>query len=264
MPHSGYTICTSEQRPTSTSVSQGFVVVRYSSPPFGSHGPCKHSKPCPLDTGTGVPCRAEPFLIARRMWSPPGKTGGGTVSNQQLELHRGSGPGPRGMDTLRGRVAPPFVHTHMICQADDSCFQAVPGRRSQEPERNFQDGSTATVSHMPRPEATEGPSTHNPGPRIGLIVDQQHTLQCVAFGVATGPRRTSVLLESPPPATHSPCTSERFHQPFARVDQPCHLLPGPGSVPILSGEATHHLGRRSLSPCPCGLSLRTPANLQAP
>ena len=56
MPHSGYTICTSEQRPTSTAVSHGFVVERYSSPPFGSHGPCKHSESCPLDFGTGVPC----------------------------------------------------------------------------------------------------------------------------------------------------------------------------------------------------------------
>ena len=53
MPHSGYTICTSEQRPTSTTVSHGFVVERYSSPPFGSQGPCKHSKPCPLDFGSG-------------------------------------------------------------------------------------------------------------------------------------------------------------------------------------------------------------------
>ena len=53
MPHSGYTICTSEQRPTSTTVSHGFVVERYSSPPFGSQGPCKHSKPCPLDFGPG-------------------------------------------------------------------------------------------------------------------------------------------------------------------------------------------------------------------
>ena len=56
MPHSGYTICTSEQRLTSTTVSHGFVMEWHSSPPFGSHGPCKHSKPRPLDTGTGVPC----------------------------------------------------------------------------------------------------------------------------------------------------------------------------------------------------------------
>jgi len=53
MPHSGYTICTSEQRPASTTVSHGFAVERYSSPPFGSQGPCKHSKPCPLDFGSG-------------------------------------------------------------------------------------------------------------------------------------------------------------------------------------------------------------------
>ena len=53
MPHSGYTICTSEQLPTSTTVSHGFVVEWYSSPPFGSHGPRKHSKPCPLDCGSG-------------------------------------------------------------------------------------------------------------------------------------------------------------------------------------------------------------------
>ena len=56
MPHSGYTICTSEQLLTSTTVSHGFVMEWHSSPPFGSHGPCKHSKPCPLDVGTGVPC----------------------------------------------------------------------------------------------------------------------------------------------------------------------------------------------------------------
>ena len=57
MPHSGYTICTSEQLPTSTTVSHGFVVEWYSSPPFGSHGPCKHSKPCPPDCGPGGPLR---------------------------------------------------------------------------------------------------------------------------------------------------------------------------------------------------------------
>jgi len=53
MPRSGYTICTSEQRPASTTVSHGFAVERYSSPPFGSHGPRKHSEPCPLDCGSG-------------------------------------------------------------------------------------------------------------------------------------------------------------------------------------------------------------------
>ena len=63
MPHSGYTICTSEQRPTSTAVSHGFVVERYSSPPFGSHGPCKHSESCPLDFGTGVPCSSLSLLV---------------------------------------------------------------------------------------------------------------------------------------------------------------------------------------------------------
>ena len=60
MPHSGYTICTSEQRPASTTVSHGFAVGRYSSPPFGSHGPCKHSKPCPLDFGSGVSMQWDP------------------------------------------------------------------------------------------------------------------------------------------------------------------------------------------------------------
>jgi len=60
MPHSGYTICTSEQRPASTTVSHGFAVGRYSSPPFGSHGPCKHSKPCPLDCGSGVSMQWDP------------------------------------------------------------------------------------------------------------------------------------------------------------------------------------------------------------
>ena len=53
MPRSDYTICTSEQRPTSTTVSHGFVVEWHSSPPFGSHGTCAHSKPCPLDFGPG-------------------------------------------------------------------------------------------------------------------------------------------------------------------------------------------------------------------
>ena len=57
MPHSGYTICTSEQLLASTAVSHSFTMARYSSPPFGSHGPCIHSEPCPLDFGTGVPCR---------------------------------------------------------------------------------------------------------------------------------------------------------------------------------------------------------------
>lgn len=56
MPRSGYTICTSEQRLASTPVSQGFAIEWYSSPPFGSHGPCNHSELCPLDIKTGVPC----------------------------------------------------------------------------------------------------------------------------------------------------------------------------------------------------------------
>ena len=64
MPLSGYTICTSEQLPPSTTVSHGFGVEWYSSPPFGSHGPCKHSKPCPLDYRPGDPlqcrCLAHP------------------------------------------------------------------------------------------------------------------------------------------------------------------------------------------------------------
>jgi hypothetical protein len=41
--------------PASTTVSHGFAVEWYSSPPFGSQGPCKHSKPCPMDVGTGDP-----------------------------------------------------------------------------------------------------------------------------------------------------------------------------------------------------------------
>jgi hypothetical protein len=65
MPHSGYTICTSEQRPASTTVSHGFTVGRYSSPPFGSHGPCKHSKPCPLDVGSGDPMQVPPSGMRR-------------------------------------------------------------------------------------------------------------------------------------------------------------------------------------------------------
>jgi len=65
MPHSGYTICTSEQRPASTTVSHGFTVGRYSSPPFGSHGPCKHSKPCPLDVGSGDSMQVPPSGMRR-------------------------------------------------------------------------------------------------------------------------------------------------------------------------------------------------------
>ena len=53
MPHLGYAICTSEQRPASTTVSHGFTVARYSSPPFGSLGPGMHSEPSPLDIGSG-------------------------------------------------------------------------------------------------------------------------------------------------------------------------------------------------------------------
>lgn len=58
MPHSGYTICTSEQLLTSTTVSHGFIMEWYSSPPFGSHGPCNHSEPCPLDFSTGALCQS--------------------------------------------------------------------------------------------------------------------------------------------------------------------------------------------------------------
>lgn len=56
MPHSGYTICTSEQRLSSTTVSHGFDIEWYSSPPFGSHGPRKHSEPGSLNFGAGDPC----------------------------------------------------------------------------------------------------------------------------------------------------------------------------------------------------------------
>ena len=66
MPRSGYTICTSEQRPTSTTVSHGFIVERYSSPPFGSHGTCKHSEPCLTDGGTGGPCSTRPPSLSDR------------------------------------------------------------------------------------------------------------------------------------------------------------------------------------------------------
>jgi len=41
---------------TSTTVSHGFVMAWHSSPPFGSHGPCNHSEPCPMDFSTGVLC----------------------------------------------------------------------------------------------------------------------------------------------------------------------------------------------------------------
>ncbi len=55
MPRSDHTICTSGRRPTSTAVSHGFVVTRYSSPPFGSHDPCTYSEPCPLGSGPAAP-----------------------------------------------------------------------------------------------------------------------------------------------------------------------------------------------------------------
>jgi len=68
MPRSGYTICTSEQLPTSTTVSHGFIVEWYSSPPFGSHGPCKHSKPCPLDFGSGDPMQKTSAISHAAIW----------------------------------------------------------------------------------------------------------------------------------------------------------------------------------------------------
>ena len=64
MPSSGYTICTSEQRLASTAVSHGFAIARHSSPPFGSLGPCKHSEPCPMGCGSGVPCRCDACQVA--------------------------------------------------------------------------------------------------------------------------------------------------------------------------------------------------------
>jgi len=46
---------------TSTTVSHGFIMEWHSSPPFGSHDPCNHSKPRPLDTRTG--CSMQPWLV---------------------------------------------------------------------------------------------------------------------------------------------------------------------------------------------------------
>jgi len=93
MPRSGYTICTSEQRPTSTAVSHGFVVEQYSSPPFGSHGPCKHSKPCPLDCGSGVPMQGHPSGIDFAFTTHWGLIGGTLCCTVPLcKLHRLLGP----------------------------------------------------------------------------------------------------------------------------------------------------------------------------
>ena len=88
MPHSGYTICTSEQRLTSTAVSHGFVIERYSSPPFGSHGPCIHSEPCPPDFGTGVPCST----LASRAWPGPLVSRKGLAHPRASQSHHSLGP----------------------------------------------------------------------------------------------------------------------------------------------------------------------------
>jgi len=51
MPRFDNAICTSGLLPTSTTVSHGFIVTRYSSPPFGSNYQRLHSEPCPMDSG---------------------------------------------------------------------------------------------------------------------------------------------------------------------------------------------------------------------
>lgn len=53
MPSFDNAICTSGLLPTSTTVSHGFVVARYSSPPFGSNRKYLHSEPCPGGFRTG-------------------------------------------------------------------------------------------------------------------------------------------------------------------------------------------------------------------
>ena len=114
MPLSGYTICTSEQLPPSTTVSHGFGVEWYSSPPFGSHGPCKHSKPCPRDYRPGDPlqcrCRAHPGWLLLSPCPREALASQTTLS----KLHRLLGPcfktgsGWR-WHTPRGGAAKPFA-----------------------------------------------------------------------------------------------------------------------------------------------------------
>ena len=53
MPSFDNAICTSGMIPTSTTVSHGFIVTRYSSPPFGSNRKHLHSEPCPGGFRTG-------------------------------------------------------------------------------------------------------------------------------------------------------------------------------------------------------------------
>ena len=87
MPHSGYTICTSEQRLSSTTVSHGFDIEWYSSPPFGSHGPSKHSEPGSLNFGAGDPCSRLDTLRSHQR----GAQRGGAGSHQHRGLSRPSG-----------------------------------------------------------------------------------------------------------------------------------------------------------------------------
>jgi hypothetical protein len=84
MPHSGYTICTSEQRLSSTTVSHGFDIEWYSSPPFGSHGPSKHSEPSSRNFGAGDPCTAD----GTHLGSQRGAQGAGSHRHRELSPQR--------------------------------------------------------------------------------------------------------------------------------------------------------------------------------
>jgi len=53
MPYSDERFARQQQVPASTTVSYGFAVIRYSSPPFGSNDQCWNSKSFPMDHDSG-------------------------------------------------------------------------------------------------------------------------------------------------------------------------------------------------------------------
>lgn len=67
MPHSNNSNCTSGQCPTSTAVSHSFIVTRYSSPSFGSHGRTLSLRTLSIGFGTGDPAQSGVTAVHREM-----------------------------------------------------------------------------------------------------------------------------------------------------------------------------------------------------
>jgi len=152
--------------PTSTAVSHGLVVARYSSPPFGSHGEHSHSEPCPLDLGPVAPARLGPLALpcstgqaraaSRRGWpaignhpargpsaglgiaftTHHGNTVHGRTEGEGELRHTHTGGPPKWAGEDEGPPSPPPIGPHA-----STCTPSLPGVSPPAPDarshRNF-------------------------------------------------------------------------------------------------------------------------------